>query len=68
MGSGFRLSPERRSGWRQAKQSFAESRNDEKEVILIARTRRIIPFLAPASASYMAFSKSYLLLYNYVNL
>jgi hypothetical protein len=26
MASGFRLSPERRSGWRQAKRSFAESR------------------------------------------
>jgi hypothetical protein len=29
MDSGFRLSPELRSGWRQAKHSFAESRNDD---------------------------------------
>jgi hypothetical protein len=28
MDSGLRLSPELRSGWRQAKRSFAESRNN----------------------------------------
>jgi hypothetical protein len=29
MDSGFRLSPEHSSGWRQAKLRFAESRNDD---------------------------------------